>query len=70
VLGKDEYLANLLSKALESAKEKVPSLYSIGLDDDSSWELHISLTRPTFLRTHQREDFKKAVKNTVKACSA
>jgi hypothetical protein len=66
VLGHNECLAKLLKKVLETAKEQVPSLHSIGLQSDQ-WELHISLTRPTFLRTHQREDFKKAVRNITKS---
>jgi len=69
VLGKDEYLAKLLTKALDSAKVQVPSLQSVGFKDDS-WELHISLTRPMFLRTHQREEFKKAVKDMARSYHA
>ena len=31
-------------------------------DEDEGRELHVSLSRPVYLRHHQREDFKKAVK--------
>lgn len=30
--------------------------------DDVETELHVSLSRPVFLRAHQREGFKKAVR--------
>jgi U6 snRNA phosphodiesterase len=55
-----ERLGEVLSSAFHVAKARVPTLYPIGLEDDR-WELHISLSRPTFLWTHQREEFKNAV---------
>ncbi|KAI0325050.1 hypothetical protein GY45DRAFT_1330864 [Cubamyces sp. BRFM 1775] len=36
-------------------------------EDNGSIELHISLTRPTFLRAHQRNDFKRAVQKAAKS---
>ena len=65
VLGRDEYLAKLLTQIFDVAKQQVPNLHPIGLVE-GEWELHVSLTRPTFLRSHQREEFKRAVKNTVR----
>ena len=61
VLETDEQLGEILSSAFQRAKTRVPTLHSIGLDD-GRWELHISLSRPTFLWTHQREEFKNAVR--------
>lgn len=54
-------LGEILSSAFDTAKTKVPTLYPTGLED-GRWELHISLSRPTFLWTHQREEFKNAVR--------
>ena len=59
-----EQLWEVLSSAFHMAKAKVPTLYPIGLEDDR-WELHISLSRPTFLWTHQREDFKNTVRRVA-----
>ncbi|KAF9778657.1 U6 snRNA phosphodiesterase Usb1 [Thelephora terrestris] len=57
-------LGEVLSNAFRTAKAKVPTLNPIGLDD-GRWELHISLSRPTFLWTHQREEFKNAVRRVA-----
>ena len=57
-------LGEVLSNAFRAAKAKVPTLYQIGLEDDQ-WELHISLSRPTFLWTHQREEFKNTVRRVA-----
>ena len=59
-----EPLWGALSSAFQAAKAKVPTLHPIGLNDDR-WELHISLSRPTFLWTHQREEFKNAVRRVA-----
>lgn len=59
-----EQLGEALSSAFQAAKAKVPTLHPIGLKDDR-WELHISLSRPTFLWTHQREEFKNAVRRAA-----
>ena len=59
-----ERLGEVLSSAFQSAKAKVPTLHPIGLDD-GRWELHVSLSRPTFLWTHQREEFKNAVRHAA-----
>lgn len=56
-----EKLGELLSNAFQSARAKVPTLHPIGLDG-GRWKLHISLARPTFLWTHQRDEFKNAVR--------
>jgi hypothetical protein len=36
-------------------------------DSDVACELHISLTRPFFLRAYQREEMKRAVRDAAKA---
>lgn len=59
-----EQLGETLSSAFQAAKAWVPMLHPIGLNDDR-WELHISLSRPTFLWTHQREEFKNAVRRVA-----
>jgi len=64
VLEAGEQLGEVLSGAFQTAKDKVPTLHPIGLDD-GRWELHISLSRPTFLWTHQREEFKNAVRHVA-----
>jgi hypothetical protein len=57
-------LGEVLTNAFHTAKARVPTLHPIGLDD-GRWELHISLSRPTFLWTHQREEFKNAVRRVA-----
>ena len=37
-------------------------------DENVACELHVSLTRPCFLRAHQREEMKRAVRDVAKAC--
>jgi hypothetical protein len=60
----------LLKTAMADAKGRVPELHTFlnGHPDDTSGttrdaaEIHISLSRPLFLRAHQRDNVKKAVK--------
>lgn len=59
-----ERLGEALSSAFQFARAEVPTLHPIGLND-GRWELHISLSRPTFLWTHQREEFKNAVRRVA-----
>ena len=55
---------------MKHARGVVPSIIPIveervvgeNVDDEEGRELHVSLSRPVYLRHHQREDFKKAVK--------
>ncbi|KAJ2990237.1 hypothetical protein NUW54_g8532 [Trametes sanguinea] len=74
-------LYRLLLQILEAARRLVPILHPIGISqpelapisqvtgppEDATLELHISLTRPVYLRAHQRADFKRAVHNAAKA---
>ncbi|KAH9891950.1 hypothetical protein C8Q73DRAFT_746942 [Cubamyces lactineus] len=53
-------LSNTETKEKSNTDAPVPA----GVD---SVELHISLTRPTFLRAHQRNDFKRAVQKAAKS---
>jgi hypothetical protein len=46
-----------VNEVLNRAKELVPTLQPI-----ANGELHISLSRPTYLRHHQRDEFKRTVK--------
>ncbi|EDR13734.1 uncharacterized protein LACBIDRAFT_309043 [Laccaria bicolor S238N-H82] len=62
-LGREQPLLQLLRDILREAKESVPYLYEIGFtSEEKTSELHISLSRPIFLRVHQREDLKKALR--------
>ncbi|KAF8839549.1 hypothetical protein BDN67DRAFT_953221 [Paxillus ammoniavirescens] len=73
VLHPKDALYTLLEDVLTFAQEPVPSLHAIGRQSDGQpagvraarWELHISLSRPLFLRAHQREEFKRAIQQVV-----
>lgn len=65
----------LLRKAIKHAKTIVPIIHPIGVSIDSDAdsqrpdderELHISLTRPIYLRAHQRKEFELAIRNIAK----
>ncbi|KAJ6511985.1 U6 snRNA phosphodiesterase Usb1 [Mycena vitilis] len=55
----------LLCKILASAKSTVPTLHDFWSSSESKTQLHISMSRPIFLRSHQREDMKLAVKRVA-----
>jgi len=57
-------LYTLMDDVLERAKKTSPTLNDFWSSSEppKRRELHISLSRPTYLRAHQREDLKKAVK--------
>ncbi|KAH7885136.1 U6 snRNA phosphodiesterase Usb1 [Phlebopus sp. FC_14] len=76
VLRPRQALYTLVEDALAFSRASVPSLCAIGRQDDNSQnestsaasnrlELHISLSRPLFLRAHQIEDFKRAIKQVA-----
>lgn len=64
-------LGQLIDEVVGDARRAVGSgLYDIGLLDNGKGkarELHVSLSRPTYLRAHQREDLKRAVKAIAKS---
>jgi hypothetical protein len=62
-LDRDSALFKLLRSVIASAKNMVPALHDFWVSSDSEPELHISLSRPIYLRTHQREDIKRTVKH-------
>jgi len=63
LLDRDSTLFKLLCKILASAKNMTPTLHDFwSSSKDSKPELHISLSRPIYLRAHQREEMKRAVK--------
>ena len=67
-------ILGFLKDVSKKARSIVPSLHSIpkSLDEDAldhSMELHISLSRPVYLRSHQREEFKRAVRQIAKSCN-
>ncbi|PPQ81269.1 hypothetical protein CVT25_015053 [Psilocybe cyanescens] len=65
-LGRSSLLYKILQAILCDAKEAIPTLHEIWTTEQRP-ELHISLSRPIFLRAHQREDLKRAVKKVAKA---
>jgi len=62
-------LHKLLHRLLKAACDEVPELYpflgNTNTLSESKEELHISLSRPIFLRAHQREELRKAVKEVA-----
>ncbi|OSX56490.1 hypothetical protein POSPLADRAFT_1159837 [Postia placenta MAD-698-R-SB12] len=78
IVDKHSALSELAMNAFQRAQELVPSLHPIGLCDkpnaDSTgsdhFEFHISLTRPFYLRAHQRDELKHAVKQLAQGQSA
>ncbi|KAJ6466381.1 U6 snRNA phosphodiesterase Usb1 [Mycena sanguinolenta] len=59
-LDRGSALFKLLCQILESAKKMTPTLHDFW--SSSQPELHISLSRPIYLRAHQREPIKRAIK--------
>lgn len=61
-------LHKLVQDILRDARKDTPTLRDIWPNVDAAAlpELHVSLSRPIFLRAHQREDLKKAVKTIAK----
>ncbi|KAI0764719.1 U6 snRNA phosphodiesterase Usb1 [Fomes fomentarius] len=80
-VSKQSRLFRLVKRIFMSAKEDIPSLHPIAFVTDESpepdklrveldnetVELHISLTRPTYLRAHQRQEFRRAVQAVARA---
>ncbi|KAK0494028.1 U6 snRNA phosphodiesterase Usb1 [Armillaria luteobubalina] len=63
-LNRKSVMFSLLSEAIQSAKDEIPSLNDFWLKDGFAVpELHVSLSRPIYLRAYQREDLKRAVKS-------
>ncbi|KAF8798858.1 hypothetical protein BYT27DRAFT_7228131 [Phlegmacium glaucopus] len=64
-LGRQSLLYKLIQEIFLDAKAAVPTLREIWPDSNGCQrpELHISLSRPIFLRAHQREELKRSVKN-------
>jgi hypothetical protein len=68
-------LRGIVERAVSIARQEVASVHLVGgadTDQDTDSvaavrELHISLTRPFFLRTHQKEEMKRAVRDAAKA---
>ncbi|KAJ3866065.1 hypothetical protein EV359DRAFT_62625 [Lentinula novae-zelandiae] len=58
---------NLVLDALKTAKNLEPALHDFPRVDENKsekyFDLHVSLSRPIFLRTHQRDDLKREVKS-------
>ncbi|KAK7691049.1 hypothetical protein QCA50_006152 [Cerrena zonata] len=69
----DGDLLMFLQNVLRKAKSILPSIHSIPKNIDSVEstdpvaELHISLSRPVYLRSHQRDELKNAVRRIAKS---
>ncbi|KAL5501540.1 USB1 [Sanghuangporus vaninii] len=61
-LKKNTPLRQLLEKSVNHAKNIEPALVCDWLDNPGTHTLHISLTRPIYLRDYQREELKRVVK--------
>lgn len=77
-LGRKSKLLALLRDIYLRAKELAPTLHPIGFsevqDQDTAngpaghkAELHVSLSRPIYLRAHQRDELKRAVRSIARA---
>ncbi|KAJ7175395.1 U6 snRNA phosphodiesterase Usb1 [Mycena filopes] len=65
-LDRGSALFKLLCKIIASAQKMTPTLHDFwSSQKDSELELHISLSRPVYLRSHQREDMRRAVKRVA-----
>ncbi len=68
-------LRGIVERAVSIAKQEVAGVHLLGGTDEDPdpdsvaavRELHVSLTRPFFLRTHQKEEMKRAVRDAAKA---
>jgi hypothetical protein len=67
-------LRGIVERAVDIAKQEVAGVRLVGSADSdmgkdsvaSVRELHVSLTRPFFLRAHQKEEMKRAVRDAAK----
>ncbi|KAF7982875.1 hypothetical protein HWV62_25110 [Athelia sp. TMB] len=69
-----ELVPSLIDIGTQGAAERHVSIPGVGDASENKVrcgerELHISLSRPTYLRAHQREDLKRAIKAVAKACA-
>src|ERR1700761_1867036 len=68
-------LRGIVERAISIAKQDVACVRLLGSADSDTGmdsvatvrELHVSLTRPFFLRAHQKEEMKRAVRDAAKA---
>ncbi|KAF5390669.1 hypothetical protein D9757_002740 [Collybiopsis confluens] len=59
-------IQKLLIDALETAQKLEPALHPF--ETGQSFDLHVSLSKPIFLRAHQRQDLKQAVRTLAQKC--
>jgi U6 snRNA phosphodiesterase len=69
VLSPRSPLRQLLVDVVSDAKGMTPALQSFIGDGQKDTELHISLSRPLYIRAHQREDLKRAVRGIARSKS-
>ena len=67
-----KHLAHVVRRAFLQARSIEPIIHpmkDVELEGVlNKGELHVSLTRPVFLRAHQRDEFKMSVKRVAEAC--
>jgi U6 snRNA phosphodiesterase len=68
-LGPRSPLRRFLSDVITHSKDLAPTLHSSvdAKNGDRDIELHISLTRPIYLRAHQREELRRSVKRIAES---
>lgn len=59
-------LFNLVNDVIDLSRKRVGTLEEIGAPEAGRRELHVSLSRPVFLRAHQRQELKDAVRNIAR----
>lgn len=57
---------NLVNDVIDLSRKRVGTLEEIGAPEAGRRELHVSLSRPVFLRAHQRQELKDAVRNIAR----
>jgi hypothetical protein len=64
------HLRKLLSDTIRMARAKVPALHPLGTtaDGEKAAELHISISRVLYIRKHQHDELKRAVKALAQSC--
>lgn len=62
-------LRSLLQGIVSDARDVVPELRSLIPDDELKAKLHISISRPVYLRAHQRDAFRVALESVSRNIS-
>ena len=60
-------LFKLLTHAAAKVRETIPGLVEFVKDDDGDEHLHLSLSRPIYVRSDKREELRRAVHGMARA---